>query len=285
MIISAERISKKYGKVVALKDVNISCSAGEIVGLLGKNGAGKTTLFKILFGLVKQDSGSLKIYSEKEKPLGGIIEKPALYEYLNAKENIKVFSKIQGLNFGKIEIEESLQKVGLPLDRTDPVKNFSMGMKQRLGIAISLLNNPECLILDEPFSGLDPIGIKAIRKLILELVTKEKIGIIIASHLIEELSKLCDTLYVINKGAIISGGETQKIIAENTTSFTVYASGIEKSTALKQFSSVIKKNSATVLISQQEVPNLLQQLTEENIYITACVPEINFDNLFESANL
>ncbi|MCF8714750.1 ABC transporter ATP-binding protein [Joostella atrarenae] len=285
MIIAAEEITKKYGGVTALKEVSISCNSGEIVGLLGKNGAGKTTLFKILFGLIHPDSGRLKINSEKVKPLGGIIEKPALYEYLNAKENIKVFSKIQGLDFNTQQIEDSLLKVGLPLDRNDPVKNFSMGMKQRLGIAIALLNNPACLVLDEPFSGLDPIGIKAIRKLILELVSKEKIGIIISSHITEELSKICDVLYVINKGTIISKGETQKIIAENTTSFSIYASGIENSISIKKYPAIIKKNSAEVTISQQEIPELLQQLTEEKIFITACVPEINFDKLFESPSL
>src|SRR5690606_28536453 len=130
-------------------------------GLVGANGAGKTTLFKILLGLVTADSGSVSVASEGKKIVGGIIEKPALYEYLNAHDNLKVFSKMQGSPYDKNTLYTALEKVGLGLDRKDPVKNFSMGMKQRLGIAIALLNNPKCLILDEPFSGLDPLGIAA----------------------------------------------------------------------------------------------------------------------------
>src|SRR5690606_20457370 len=182
MNLSVKDISKRYGKVIALHKVNLHCSKGEIVGLLGRNGAGKTTLFKILFGLVRPDSGRVEFELSKHKSLGGIIENPGLYGYLDAFDNIKVFSRIQGLKLSKKDIELSLQRVGLPSDRTDRVQNYSMGMKQRLGIAIALLNNPCYLVLDEPFSGLDPIGIKAISSLILDLVAKDKIGVLIASH-------------------------------------------------------------------------------------------------------
>ncbi|QLE02298.1 ABC transporter ATP-binding protein [Galbibacter sp. BG1] len=280
-MIIAKDISKNYGNLKALEKVTLSCKKGEIVGLLGRNGAGKTTLFKIFFGLVKPNSGTLTIDSNRPKPIGGIIEKPALYEYLNAKENLKVFSKIQGLQVNNNTIEAQLLKVGLSPERIDPVKNYSLGMKQRLGIAVALLNNPEYLILDEPFSGLDPIGIKSIRELILQLVEQQQIGIIISSHIIEELHKICDTLYIINKGKIINSGKTQEIISKNTHSYVIYASGIENSTTLEKYPCVLRKNNARVNISQEKVPELLQQLAQENIHITACVPEVNFDELFE----
>src|SRR5690606_32934894 len=135
----------------------------------------------------------------------------------DAFDNIKVFSRIQGLKLSKKDIELSLQRVGLPSDRTDRVQNYSMGMKQRLGIAIALLNNPSYLVLDEPFSGLDPIGIKAISSLILDLVAKDKIGVLIASHLVDQLSAISDRIYVINNGAIINSGETQQLINEHSS--------------------------------------------------------------------
>ena len=162
-MIYCEGVHKKYGNVTALNSTSISCGKGEILGLVGSNGAGKTTLFKILLGLVTADSGKVEISGDGAKKIGGIIEKPALYPYLNAHENLRLFAKMQGADFSKIAIEASLEQVGLPLHRTDPVRNFSMGMKQRLGIAVALLNNPSCLLLDEPFSGLDPLGIEAFK--------------------------------------------------------------------------------------------------------------------------
>src|SRR6187551_230708 len=213
MIISGHGLSKSYGKLKVLDNVNISCAAGEICGLLGANGAGKTTLFKILFGLVTPDAGTVKINTNSIKPIGGIIEKPALYEYLNARDNLKIFGSIQGVDTNNDFLATTLLKVGLPLDRNDPVRNFSMGMKQRLAIAIALLNNPACLVLDEPFTGLDPLGITTLRKLIIDLAEKENLAVILSSHIVEELSKMCNTLYVLKAGRIVNAGPAQKLIA------------------------------------------------------------------------
>ncbi|MCM5663145.1 ATP-binding cassette domain-containing protein [Galbibacter mesophilus] len=280
-MIIAEGVCKNYRNRRVLSQTHISCERGQIVGLLGKNGAGKTTLFKILLGLVKPNSGKVTINSSHVKPLGGIIEKPSLYEYLNAKDNLKVFSEIQGLHLSDAELNEQLDKVGLSNDRTDAVKNYSMGMKQRLGIAVALLNHPEYLILDEPFSGLDPMGIKSLRELILGLIKKENIGIIISSHIIEELNKICDNLYIINEGKIINYGQTQEIITKHTQAFTLYASGIEHAKTLGEYRSSVRKNSAVIFIPPQQLADLLQKLAQEEIVVTACIPEINFDTLLQ----
>ncbi len=284
-MITGSNLTKSYNGFKALDDINISCSAGEICGLLGANGAGKTTLFKILLGLITPNSGSFKINSKRVKPIGGIIEKPALYEYLNSYQNLKVFSKIQGAPYDRNSIIESLEKVGLPLNRKDPVRNFSMGMKQRLGIAIALLNNPECLILDEPFSGLDPVGISSLRTLIQKLAEEKKLAIIISSHIIEELSKICHTLHVIAKGKIIKAGPAHLLIQKNTNAFTICAPDIQNSVELKGFQSDIKGNCARVIISAEEVPQLIQKLAEERIYITSCTPEIDMHRLFQNPTL
>jgi ABC-2 type transport system ATP-binding protein len=281
MIISGNDLSKSYGTQKVLDHVSISCNAGEICGLLGANGAGKTTLFKILFGLVTPDAGTVQINSNSNKKIGGIIEGPALYDYLNAYENLKIFGSIQGINTNKKSLEDSLIKVGLPLDREDPVRNFSLGMKQRLGIAIALLNNPACLVLDEPFSGLDPLGVSALRKLIVDLAQKEKLAIILSSHIIEELSKICNTLYVIKDGKMVNKGPAQQLIAENTSTYMICAPNIETSASLKEYKVVFKGQCAHVTINADKVSTLIHQLNQEQIFITSCTPELNMEKLFE----
>jgi len=262
--------------------VSISCSAGEIVGVVGANGSGKSTLFKILLRVMKPDIGTVTINSKRIKPIGGIIEKPALYEYLNAYENLKIFASIQGLETSNHFFLDSLTKVGLPINRKDPVRNFSMGMKQRLGIAIALLNNPECLVLDEPFSGLDPIGIASLKKLITSLAEKERLAILISSHILDELNKICHKLNVLKNGKIIHSGTTQELINASTVAFTITATNISSSSILKAHHASFKNNQATVKIEPDKISELLQALYSEKINITSCVPEISMNKLFEN---
>ena len=152
-------LTKKYGSLTALDSIDLTFPKGSICGVLGPNGAGKTTLFKILCGLTSYD-GRFEIESERRKPIGAIIEKPKLYGYMNMFDNLRLFAGIQGVNMDREQVNKMIETVGLALHRKDPVKHFSMGMKQRLGIAIALINNPDILILDEPFSGLDPVGVR-----------------------------------------------------------------------------------------------------------------------------
>ncbi len=281
-MIVGTKLSKSFGKRKVLDEVSIHCAAGEICGLLGANGAGKTTLFKILFGLITPDSGSFSISSNGVKPIGGIIEKPALYEYLNAYDNIKVFGSIQGVPITKSYVEMLLHKVGLPTDRKDPVAHFSLGMKQRLGIAIALLNNPSCLVLDEPFSGLDPLGVSALRNLIVELAEKENLAIILSSHIIEELSRICHTLVVIKDGKIVNAGPSQQIIANNTDTYAICANNLLASDSIKKYNPVFKGQCVQVTIAADKVSELIQDLHAENIFVTSCTPEINMEKLFET---
>ena len=282
MNLSVNKISKSYGKVNALREVSMYCSKGEIVGLLGRNGAGKTTLFKVLFGLVKPDSGDMEFDWSQKKALGGIIEKPGLYGYLNAIDNMKVFARMQGLKLSNQEIILSLQRVGLPTDRTDQVQNYSMGMKQRLGIAVALLNHPNYLVLDEPFSGLDPIGIRAISSLIIDLVSKEKIGVLIASHLVDQLSAISDRMYVINNGEIIKSGETQQLIKDHSPFYTLYGLNIGESQSLKNYNAELFPTKAILQLEPHKIIDALKELQEENIQITSCIPEVDFEKLFDS---
>lgn len=282
MILSAGEVCKSYGSLKVLKGVSLGVSRGEVCGLIGPNGAGKSTLFRILLGLVSRDSGTLEIHSESPKPLGGIIEKPALYGYLSAFENLRVFSRIQGLRLITSEIEAKLSQVGLSADRKDPVRNFSMGMKQRLGLAIALLNDPECLVLDEPFSGLDPIGIRSLQDEIRTLSNSRGIGILISSHNLVELGDLCDRLFVINQGEIIREGPAREILQQAAQSYLLYGSGLESSKTLLGLKVEFRSGSALLHIEEGGIHDVLKKLSSEpEVNLTACVPQTNLSALFE----
>jgi ABC-type multidrug transport system ATPase subunit len=281
-MLKGNNLHKSYKSGHVLDNISIAIERGKIYGLLGRNGAGKTTLFKILCGLIKSDSGHVIVESERAKPIGAIIEEPGLYNYLNAYDNLKIFAGIQGAPCNKKALQESLSKVGLPLDRKDPVRNFSMGMKQRLGIAIALLNNPEYLVLDEPFSGLDPIGVASLIQLIRQLAN-ENIGILLSSHLMGELSKSCDYLFVIEQGKIVNQGTTQNLINTHITTYTLSAENIETSIVLKQYHPKMELHGATITCTAQEIPQLLDRLLKEGIAVTACMPQLTLEQLLNTS--
>lgn len=283
-MISGTGLSKRYNGNWVVNQVTVQCAAGEICGLLGANGAGKTTLFKMLLGLVTPDAGSISIVSTSVKKVGGIIEKPALYEYLSAADNLKIFCGIQSLPTNKAAIQEHLIRVGLPIDRKDPVANYSMGMKQRLGIAIALLNNPACLILDEPFTGLDPLGVIALRQLISHLTKTFRLAVFLSSHILDDLNTLCSRLYVLNKGQIIREGDMHTIMNTCTHQYLITAQDISRSITLQQWPHTILGNSAQVQILPDQLSILLQQLHQEGLQITACVPQPDLMQLFEGGN-
>lgn len=275
------QLSKTYPSGKALNKVSIDIAAGQIVGLLGRNGAGKTTLFRILCGLIKADEGRVTIASKREKPIGGIIEKPGLYNYLNAYDNLKIFAGIQGAAADRPALEQHLEKVGLPIDRKDPVRNFSLGMKQRLGIAIALLNNPACLVLDEPFSGLDPIGVASLVKLIQQLASQENIAILLSSHLMAELSRCCHFLYIIDGGRIVNEGSPVQLIDRHIQRFSITATNISSSVVLEKYNAIMGLHDASVVCDAIAIPDLLQKLLAEGIQVTACAPELTLEQLIK----
>lgn len=274
-------IYKSYGNLEVLRGVSMHCQPGEMVGLLGANGAGKTTLFKIIFGLVQPDSGTVTLPQHYAKPLGGIIEKPGLYEYLSAAENIRLFAGLQGINTTKEFISECLLQVGLDIQRKDPVNRFSMGMKQRLAIAIALLNQPAVLVLDEPFNGLDPVGVTALRDLILELCEKKKLAIILSSHITEELAKCCHRLYVLKGGEMIHSGPAQDILSTHTVGYALYGKGISNAKTLLNYSFKVRGQMVWVAIGSDKISKLLQDLLIEGINIESCIPDYSMKELFE----
>ncbi|WP_224484612.1 ABC transporter ATP-binding protein [Robertkochia aurantiaca] len=282
MIIEGIDLSKSYGKTTALKGASLRCERGKVYGILGVNGAGKTTLFKILLGLLTPDTGKVIYDQSHVKPLGGIIEKPAFYDYLSAGENLKLFARIQGAASSEGHLDGLLEQVGLPVTRKDPVRNFSMGMKQRLGIAIALLNDPGALILDEPFSGLDPRGIKELTVLVRKLAVEKGLAVLISSHMVEQIQQVSDELYVINDGEIIKSGKTAQLIEESIRSYRICAPHLEISALLKSYQHEFRsEDCAEVVVSSQEIGKLVEGLAGERIFIHSCIPNIDINLLFE----
>lgn len=218
-VLNTNDIHKSYRKFQALNGVTMNVPKGSIYGFVGKNGAGKTTLIRIISGLQEPTSGEFSLYgiSSKEKGInksrrrmGAVIENPALYPDMTAEDNLKMQYRILGLpSFDGIE--EILNLVGLENTGKKKVRNFSLGMRQRLGIAIALCGNPDFLVLDEPINGLDPQGIVEIRELILKLNRENKITVLISSHILDELSKLATHYGFIDKGRIVKEMSAQEL--------------------------------------------------------------------------
>ncbi|WP_369900051.1 ABC transporter ATP-binding protein [Bacillus manliponensis] len=209
-IIKTTNLTKIYGDQKSVDDLNITVKQGEIYGFLGRNGAGKTTTIRMLLGLIKPTYGQIEIFGEdlfknqKEilKRIGSIVEVPGFYENLTARENLLINAKIIGVH-KKNAIEDALEIVGLQNETKKVVGNYSLGMKQRLGIARALLHYPELLILDEPTNGLDPIGIKEMRRLLKSLVEERKITLLISSHILSEVEQLVDRMGIIHEGKLL----------------------------------------------------------------------------------
>ncbi|VHF88161.1 lantibiotic protection ABC transporter ATP-binding protein [Streptococcus pyogenes] len=204
-MLKIQNLKKSYGKRTILNNVNINIPKGKVYALIGPNGAGKSTIMKILTGLVSKTSGSI-IFEGREwsrrdlRKIGSIIEEPPLYKNLSAYDNMKVVTTMLGVS--ESTILPLLNKVGLGDIDKRPVKQFSLGMKQRLGIAISLINSPKLLILDEPTNGLDPIGIQELREII-ESFKSEGMTIMISSHILSEVEHLADFIGFIYEGKIV----------------------------------------------------------------------------------
>ena len=195
-------VSKSYGQQLALNQVSIPIKKGQICGLVGENGAGKTTLLRILCGLSFPTEGEIEV--SKNLKIGSLIEAPALYQNLSAFDNLKYLGLQLGLDQLNSRVEEVLDIIGLAtVSKKKKAKNFSLGMRQRLAIGMAILDQPDFLILDEPINGLDPSGIKEIRKLLLELKEKQGMTVLISSHLLSELEQIADYFVMMSKGKVL----------------------------------------------------------------------------------
>lgn len=218
-ILEINKIRKVYKDVVALKELSFKVQKGQVFGLLGPNGSGKTTTLGILLGVLRPNKGDFSWFNngsedENRKRLGALLETPNFYPYLNAYDNLVVVAKIKGMTDYAERIDEVLKKVNLFERKKSKFKTFSLGMKQRLALASTMLSNPDVYVLDEPTNGLDPQGIAEIRNLILD-IAKEGKTIIIASHILDEIEKVCTHVAILRKGELLEIGDINTILTQD----------------------------------------------------------------------
>lgn len=219
-LLSTNCLTKQYGKHKAVNSVNLHVRQGEIYGLIGRNGAGKTTILKMISGLAAPTSGEFSLFGQTGKSahaymsrIGTLIEAPGVYPNMSAAENLKLKCLAMGVR-KKDEIDELLSIVGLSDTGKKKVKNFSLGMKQRLGIALALVGNPDLVILDEPINGLDPQGIAEIRETLSRLNKEKNITFIVSSHILEELSKIATSYGIIHDGVLLQEMTREELLAK-----------------------------------------------------------------------
>ena len=254
-VISAENLTKKYGDLVAVDHASFDIPAGAITGFVGPNGAGKTTTIRMLLGLVRPSTGTARILehsiAEPESYLpyvGAMIEGPAFYPALSGRENLRVLARLG--DFPYTRVEELLLLVGLADRATSKFKTYSLGMKQRLGIAAALLPNPKVLILDEPVNGLDPAGIHEVRNLLRSLADSG-ISIFVSSHILSELEVIADYLVVVDHGKVLFQGATKELLAAHKPRLAVKGSAPADITILQELAQ--KAGYSSELINDQLV--------------------------------
>lgn len=276
IILKTTNLTKQFGKKMAVNNVNMTIEKGDIYGFIGKNGAGKTTFMRLVLGTAFSTKGSITLFNgmplEKARHrIGSLIEDPGLYKNCTAYENLKRFSLIYGGT--EKEIQEILQLIGLDNTGKKKAGKFSLGMKQRLGIGIALLGNPEFLILDEPVNGLDPAGIKEVRDLILRLNHEKKVTILISSHLLDELSKVVTKYGIINDGNLVEEVSASDLIERCKQKLTFTVNDIEKAVSILSSvvpSSDIQAEDGQIILSSHldDAASLNKLLVQQDIEVS-----------------
>ena len=238
-VIETKQLTKIYGEQTAVSKVNLHVKKGRIYGLLGRNGAGKTTIMKMILGLASITSGKVDVFGKNVKGrekrvyprIGAIIETPGFYPNLTGTENLEIFAKLRG-TAAPHAVKNALEIVGLPYKDKKLFSKYSLGMKQRLGIANAILHDPELLILDEPTNGLDPIGIAEVRDFIKELSAAQGKTILISSHILSEISLLADDIGIIDNGVLLEESGMRELEEKNRKYILLQVSDIPKATLI-----------------------------------------------------
>jgi ABC-2 type transport system ATP-binding protein len=218
-VLTIQNLSKNYGKIKAISNLSFIVEKGNIYGILGPNGSGKTTTLGIILGITKNDSGSFTWFDglkgkDARQKIGTLLETPNFYPYLNADENLAIIAHIKNLKQDKFD--DLLSLVDLTHRRHSPFRTYSLGMKQRLAIAASMVGDPEVLIFDEPTNGLDPLGIAEVRNVIVKIARQGK-TILMASHILDEVEKICSHVAILKQGSLLASGTIENILSENTS--------------------------------------------------------------------
>ncbi len=293
-VIEINNLTKKFKDLTAVNGLNLNVHRGDVFGFLGPNGAGKSTTIRMLLTLISPTSGDIKIFGQplnnhREKILeriGAIVEKPDFYGYLSAYKNLELLGKISGVNPTKKKIMEILELVGLEKRWKSKVKTYSHGMKQRLGIAQSLLHDPELIILDEPTTGLDPQGMKEIRDLIIQLSKEKGKTIFLSSHILSEVEIVANRMIIINKGSTVVEGSVKDLL--NSTSLKVKFEFADSTSAemivnesnLKEKITEQYDNSIIFNLNKEEIADVNKFFVEKGIQVEAIVPKRSLEEYF-----
>ena len=273
-IIDVSGLTKSFNEITAVDNLSFTVKDKGVYGFLGQNGAGKSTTIRMLLTLIRPTNGEIKIFDldlsthRKEilQRIGAIIEKPDLYKYLTAIENLNLFATMSGLKLKRKQLMDKLDKVGLSERADSKIKTYSQGMKQRLGIAVALVHDPDLIILDEPMNGLDPQGIADIRQLINHLSKDQGKTVFISSHLLSEMEQVADSLLIIHKGKKIAEGNMIELLNPEQSRIEVETrSAKEFELQLKQTdwtNKIISINGQkiTMQMKREEIPSFVQQM-------------------------
>ena len=293
-IIKVEHLAKRFSTFEAVKDVSFSVNKGDVFGFLGPNGAGKSTTIRCLLSLITPDAGSIKLFGKSFKTdrsailsnIGSIIEKPDFYKYLSAQKNLEIFARVSGADVSKKEIQEMLEFVGLGDRGKHKLGGFSHGMKQRLGIAQTLLHKPDLIILDEPTTGLDPQGIVEIRNLILRLKNEQNKTILLSSHQLSEIELIANRMVIINQGRSIVEGSVSNLLNTQELLVRIEVDNARATGELLQKAypeSILKINSDSeleVTFVKELVPELARLLVSNNMRVHAIEPTRKLEDYF-----
>ena len=292
-IIKVEHLSKNFGKLQAVNNLSFTVNRGDVYGFLGQNGAGKSTTIRMLLTLITPTSGSIELFGKsltlnrKEilQQIGAMIERPDLYKYLSAYDNLKIFAQLSGVDATKELLMKQLDVVGLAARANDKVKGFSQGMKQRLGIAIALVHNPQLVILDEPTNGLDPQGIADIRNLIKNLSVEQGKTVVVSSHLLNEIEQIATRILIVDKGKKVIEGTTQELLDPNQTIVEIETSNNQIThTILAE--SVFGKTLQPLLgnialtLHKNQIPELNKYLVNQNIAVYSLQQRHSLEDYF-----
>ncbi len=292
-VLELKNVNKTYGKRKVIDNISLEVKEGEIYGFLGPNGSGKTTTIKMILRLISSDSGEIKVngydvkkqFEKAMECIGAIVENPDMYKYMSGIDNLKLHARIR--NIDEQRVNEVLEMVDLKDRKKEKVSKYSLGMKQRLGLALTLLHKPKVLILDEPTNGLDPAGIKKLRDILKEIAHKENVAVFVSSHILSEMQLMCDKVAVIDSGKIVKiedmSDETNEIEVVD-----IRVEDIEKSiqTIKERFGieATKKEHSIEINISTESLPEVVKELAMADVKIRAVIPkEHNLEDIFFDA--
>ena len=293
-IIKVDNLTKHFKHFTAVNNLSFTVNQGDVYGFLGQNGAGKSTTIRMLLTLIEPSNGNIEIFGQNLhshraailKNIGAVIEKPDVYKYLTAYDNLKLFAKLSGVKPTDKLLMEQLETVGLHERAHSKVKTFSQGMKQRLGIAIALIHNPQLIILDEPTNGLDPQGIADIRNLILNLSRERNKTVVVSSHLLSEIQQVATRIVIIDKGTKLVEGTTDELfdpsqtVVELETINNAATYSVLQQSQWQQYLQPLRDGFILLKLHRNDVPQLHKFLADNNTGVISLQPRHNLEDYF-----